>query len=126
MEVNSIDSECKIFPESHTQREKFPQSSYSQNSYRNNYRYDQTRNQDLPKVPFSVMYFSPGQQPKICRSHLYFLDDARTCKPWCGYPNKSRHIKILPNSRPSSPARPSSPRRNNNQENRQKPSNSEN
>ena len=123
-EVNAIESEYKSFPETPNQREKFPSSSYSQNSYRNNYRYDHNRNQDFPKVPFSVMPFSPGQRPKICRAHLYFLDDARTCKPWCGYPNKSRQIKILPNSRPSSPARPS-PRRNN-QENRPKPSNSEN
>ena len=59
-----------------------------------------------PQVPFSVMPYAANQRPKICRAHLYFLDKARNCKPWCGYPNKNKNLVVNPSSRPSSPARP--------------------
>ena len=58
------------------------------------------KNQNL-----SVTHFSSGQLPKVCRSHLYFADKAKFCKPWCKWPNKSPRIPMQPNSRSSSPAR---------------------
>lgn len=55
----------------------------------------------------AIRPFSPGQRPKICRSHIYFAEKARFCKPWCRYPNKSRSVQMQPSSRPSSPVRQS-------------------
>ena len=47
--------------------------------------------------------YSKDQRPKICRSHIFFADKAKYCKPWCRWPNKG-NITMQPNSRPSSPA----------------------
>ena len=57
-----------------------------------------------PFVPISVRPYSHDQRPKICRAHIYFADRARTCKPWCKYPNKSSSLKMNPSSRASSPS----------------------
>lgn len=53
--------------------------------------------------------FSENQRPKICRSHIFFGKNARTCRPWCQWPDKT-NCKIT-QSRPTTPAssRPSSP-----------------
>ena len=47
--------------------------------------------------------FSAGQRPKICRSHIYFADKAKYCKPWCKYPNKPSNIQMQQSSRANSP-----------------------
>lgn len=57
-------------------------------------------------IPFGLRPFNENQRPKICRGHIYFGDTARSCKPWCHWPDKS-NVNILPASRPSS--RSSSP-----------------
>lgn len=59
-------------------------------------------------IPFAYRPFYKDQRPKICRAHLYFANEARTCKPWCKYPDKTR-CSVQPSSRPSS--RSSSPAR---------------
>lgn len=51
--------------------------------------------------------YSPGQRPKICRCHIFFADNARSCKTWCQYPNKQQGLRMEPNSRANS--RPGSP-----------------
>ena len=56
-------------------------------------------------TPIGLRPFSADQRPKICRAHIYFADRARTCKPWCKYPNKNA-CRIEPSSRSSSPAPP--------------------
>lgn len=53
-------------------------------------------------IPFSIRPFKPDQRPRICRSHIYYGPKARTCRPWCLWPNKD-HIPITPPSRPTSP-----------------------
>lgn len=66
-----------------------------------------TRGDDSKKtmdIPYAVRPFHPDQRTKICRFHIYYGDDAKSCKPWCRYPNK-RHCKIMPTSRSSSPTR---------------------
>ena len=50
--------------------------------------------------------FSPGQRPQVCRAHIFFAGRARTCKPWCKWPDKT-NCSIRPSSRP--PSRSSSP-----------------
>lgn len=57
-------------------------------------------------IPVGLEPFSENQRPKICRSHIYFADLARTCKPWCKYPNK-KNCRVEPSSRPASPQRSS-------------------
>lgn len=57
-----------------------------------------------PRDPHkSLLPFYPNQRPRICRSHLYYADRARSCKHWCKYPNKPSNLNILPSSRSSSP-----------------------
>ena len=58
-------------------------------------------NQSL--IPIGVRSFNRNQRPKVCRAHVYFAENARTCKPWCKWPNRA-NCKMLPNSRPASPA----------------------
>ena len=53
-------------------------------------------------VPIGVRPFSKDQRPKVCRAHLYFADRARTCKPWCKWPNKV-NCQMQPSSRPPTP-----------------------
>jgi len=53
---------------------------------------------------YSVRPFKPNQIARICRSHIYFGNRARTCRNWCEWPNKS-NVNVGPDSRPSSPVR---------------------
>jgi len=71
---------------------KFP-VSYRNSSVANN------------SVPISVRPYKPGQRTKICRAHIFFAENARTCKAWCKFPNKSTNVRMLPNSRSASPVR---------------------
>lgn len=54
-------------------------------------------------IPIGLRPFSSDQRPKVCRAHIYFADRARTCKPWCKFPNKN-NCRMQPSSRSSSPA----------------------
>jgi hypothetical protein len=58
--------------------------------------------------------FSENQRPKMCRSHIFFGKNARSCRPWCHWPDKS-NCKVA-HSRPSTTtsSRSSSPTRNSN------------
>lgn len=40
-------------------------------------------------------YFQ-GQRQQVCRAHIYYADNARSCRPWCKWPNK-RNVKIMSN-----------------------------
>ena len=60
----------------------------------------------ISSIPIGLKPFSDNQRPKICRAHIYFADAAKTCKPWCRYPNK-RNCRLEPSSRSSSPNRSS-------------------
>lgn len=53
-------------------------------------------------LPRSVRPFRYGQQPLVCRAHLYYGSSARTCRTWCQWPNKPQHVSVLPPSRPTS------------------------
>ena len=60
--------------------------------------------------------FKPNQRPKVCRAHLYYGREARTCRQWCQWPDKSnaKVVKFTPQnspnvSRKSSPTRDKSP-----------------
>ena len=58
-------------------------------------------------IPRGVQPFSEGQRPKVCRAHIYFGKAARTCRPWCHWPNKQPSLRVEPDSR--LPSRSSSP-----------------
>lgn len=82
------------------------------NTERNDDRFSNGSNNDWKNkgnnnIPMSVRPYVRNQRTKVCRAHLYFGEKARNCKPWCQWPEK-KGCKILPNSRPSSPARRSS------------------
>lgn len=64
------------------------------------------RSSDELNIPLGVRPYGQNQRPKVCRAHLYFADKARTCKPWCRFPNK-KNCYIQQSSRPASPARSS-------------------
>ena len=63
-------------------------------------------------IPIGIRSFHEKQRPKVCRSHLYYGEAARNCKPWCVL--KSSSNNILPSSRP--PSRSSSPAPNQSQQ----------
>lgn len=46
--------------------------------------------------------FTPGQRPKVCRAHLYYGPEARSCRSWCMWPDKGG-VKVA-RSRNASPA----------------------
>lgn len=54
---------------------------------------------------FGLRPFHDGQRPKVCRGHIFFGTAARTCKPWCQWPSKSRDLRVQPSSRGTSPTR---------------------
>ena len=54
--------------------------------------------------PMGLRPFNGSQRPRICRAHIYFASHAKTCKPWCQWPNKPFNIRINPSSRSTSPA----------------------
>lgn len=76
------------------------------NSRRHNYSDLHRKSENIAKsdsVPYGLRPYNSDQRQKICRAHIYYADKARTCKPWCKFPNKNG-CKIQPNSRSSSPA----------------------
>lgn len=39
-------------------------------------------------IPMGIKPFTENQRPQICRAHIYYADNARSCRSWCKYPNK--------------------------------------
>lgn len=88
------------------------QTAMTVNTNKPNYHEHKQQNQHQSNTPNTncppgLRAYNPNQRPKVCRAHLYYGPNARTCKPWCTWPNKSG-VKIHPNSRSSSPAPPAS------------------
>lgn len=57
---------------------------------------------------FEVRPFYEGQKPRVCNAHIFYGERARSCRPWCNWPNKPRRIlrdseRTPRNSRPNSP-----------------------
>ena len=89
------------------------QNSYNTHQRTHNQPHYQERQQNNSTALRGVAPFAEGQRPRICRAHIYFADQARTCRNWCKWPNK-QGATVLPNTRPNSPAhfsRASSPYR---------------
>lgn len=57
------------------------------------------------KTSSDLTPFRQGQRSRICRSHIFYASEARTCKPWCKWPGAKPSLE--PSSRPAS--RSSSP-----------------
>jgi hypothetical protein len=53
-------------------------------------------------LPIGFRPFYADQKPRVCRAHLYFASQAKTCKPWCLWPNRVG-LHVQTSSRPSSP-----------------------
>lgn len=79
---------------------KFHSGDYQKSSNRTDRRF---QDKDQHDIPIGLRPYNDSQRPRICRSHIYYADRAKYCKPWCKYPNKS-NCQMQPNSRPSSPA----------------------
>ena len=56
-------------------------------------------------LPPGLRPFHRDQRPQVCRAHLYFGVEAKTCKPWCRWPEKKNRLAIQPSSRRTSPER---------------------
>ena len=63
----------------------------------------QPPNFSVEAIPMGIRSFHASQRPQVCRSHLYFGQRAKNCKPWC-IMSDSR-LPMQPNSRANSPAR---------------------
>jgi hypothetical protein len=57
-------------------------------------------------LPIGLAPFKSNQKPQVCRSHIYYGEQARSCKPWCRWPSKNSSVKMESSSRSASP-RPS-------------------
>jgi len=83
----------------------------SQN-YRSNY--DGTRPkenrrfQDNRQFKQGVRPFYEGQRPMVCNAHVFYADNARSCRHWCRWPNKPKRI-LAANEKTPSHSRESSP-----------------
>ena len=51
-----------------------------------------------------LMPFRSGQRQRVCRAHIFYGADARSCRPWCAWPDKSGAKVSATSSRSSSPA----------------------
>jgi hypothetical protein len=47
-----------------------------------------SRRSSSPARQKELTPFKNGQRPVICRSHIFYGDDARTCRHWCRWPGK--------------------------------------
>lgn len=56
-------------------------------------------------IPAGLRAFHAKQKPRVCRAHIWFGRQARTCKPWCLLNDHT--LPLTPNSR--APSRSSSP-----------------
>jgi len=90
-------------PQPRPQRPSFNPNSYSDQRSQPNF--TPTRDYTSSTIPAGIRAFHSQQKPRVCRSHLWFGHQARTCKPWCIMNNNS--LPLNPSSRPSS--RSSSP-----------------
>lgn len=65
--------------------------------------------QQQPSI--SVAPFRPGQRNVICRAHIYYGPQARTCRRWCQFPKLPGHQPRMLSNKESTPAqsRASSP-----------------
>lgn len=60
------------------------------------------------KSSIGLTPFHDGQRQRVCRAHIFYGPRAKSCKPWCMWPDKSA-CRLSPSSRPTS--RDSSPGR---------------
>ena len=67
----------------------------SQTNYKGKYSQDTS-------VPLNFRPYRNNQWIKICRAHIYFSNEARTCKPRCKW-HKKNDLQMLPSSRPAIP-----------------------
>lgn len=67
-----------------------------------------------PKAPLTLIPFSDDQRPKVCRSHIFFGRNARTCRPWCQWPDKSNSKVVQSRSATPVSSRSNSPTRHSN------------
>ena len=87
-----------------SQNDRHQRTNYNEPSQQENPHLNRPTNQ--AHCPVGLRPYSESQRPKVCRAHLYFAEKARTCKPWCRWPDK-KNCNMQPSSRPSSPARQS-------------------
>ena len=93
---------------------KYTNQSYTSNS---NLGYNHNSTPQLhnanAKGNQGTLPYAEGQRQKICRAHIYFADNARSCKPWCKWPGQKPYY-IERSSRPPSRnvSRSASPTRN--------------
>ena len=57
---------------------------------------------------YAVRPFFAEQRPKICNSHIFYADRARSCRRWCQWPGNRAKI-IQENERTPRQSRPNSP-----------------
>ena len=48
--------------------------------------------------------YHDGQAPKVCRAHIFYGPNARTCRPWCTWPEKNNRARTPARYRDSTPA----------------------
>ena len=72
-------------------------------------RFTQNNSQNFNSYSRTVTPFSQNQRPKVCRSHIFFGPEARNCRPWCTWPNKSKCTVAYSRQNSRNTSRSSSP-----------------
>lgn len=72
-------------------------------TYSDNYSSFHHQGSSKPDLYIGLRPYNEKQRQKVCRAHIFFGNQAKTCMPWCQWPNK-RNLKIRPYSRTTSRA----------------------
>ena len=96
----------ELMPFAQTQSQVFMAQPSTSPNHNNGYQQQKHQGQqqhykDQQTIPFGLRPFNSSQRQQVCRSHIFFGTKARTCKPWCKWPNKSQ-CDVQASSRPSS------------------------
>ena len=84
----------------------------SRQSYRDHHSQQIHHHQDTgSRSRIGIRPYYENQKPKVCRAHLYYGPEARTCRSWCTWPTKTNcrvFTASRQSSREASPTRPTS------------------
>jgi len=62
----------------------------SPRSFQNKTNHSQNLSSSFSRL--NIRPFYNDQRPKICNAHIFFAEKARSCRPWCKWPNKPSNI----------------------------------
>jgi hypothetical protein len=87
--VSAVDRSYAYQSRNHSPERHYDQSSYNTDRKSNNVA-KYSRPCETPQQHQGLQPFHSNQRQKICRAHIFYADNARSCRSWCMYPNKGK------------------------------------